>query len=203
MARTFKKIKNKEEHRKGILIKRNNLKKKFIFDASKKIYRKLIKTEEFRKAKIIMFYVSKDNEVETWQMIKNVISIRKKICVPKIDKINHKLHPIMIKNICLDTKVGCFGIHEPIPKANTAVPLEKIDLVITPGIAFDKKGYRLGWGKGYYDRFLEDLNKIPKIGLAFDFQIIKDMPKDKHDVPMDMVITERRIIKATADYESV
>lgn len=181
--------------RKKILAKRAGITKSFVNKASKKIYQRLIKTKEYNNAKTIMFYVSKDNEVETRFMIEGTIKRNKKICVPKTDRINYRLYPIMIKDIDKDLELGNFGLHEPRLDRRKMVPITKIDLIITPGIAFDRDGYRLGWGKGYYDRFLENTGRIPKIGLAFDFQVVPQLPRDSHDIPVDMVITEKRIMK--------
>lgn len=178
--------------RKKILAKRNSITKKFVNEASKKIYKRLINTSEYNNAKTIMFYVSKDNEVETRSMIEDTIKKSKKICVPKTDRLNHKLHPVMIKDMDSDLELSHFGLHEPRLDRGKLVSITKIDLIITPGIAFDRDGYRLGWGKGYYDRFLENTGNIPKIGLAFDFQIIPQLPRDSHDIPVDIVITEKR-----------
>ena len=73
---------------------------------------------------------------------------------------------------------------------------DKLDLVIVPGIAFDKKGHRIGYGYGYYDRFLKTIKKkAVKIGLAFDFQLIESIPEEEHDVPMNIVVTDKEILR--------
>lgn len=181
----------KHEIRQRILYKRNSLDKSFINTASKKIWHRLIGTSEFQKAKIIMFYVSKDNEVGTHSMIKETLASCKKVCVPRINNTKNRIDSIIIRDFGKDLIKGSFSVLEPKGGKIT----KKNNLIIAPGVAFDKKGYRLGWGKGYYDKFLEDKGGIPKIGLAFDFQIVPELPKDKHDVPMDIVITEKRMIK--------
>lgn len=182
----------KQEIRKRILEKRNNLNKQWIVNKSRKIHRRLVSTKEFQKAGTIMFYITKDNEVETKSMIELALRKRKTVCAPCTDKINRKLHPAIIKDLKRDLVKGNYDILEPRKKASRP---KKIDLVITPGIAFDANGHRLGRGKAYYDRFLERLKNIPKIGLAFDFQIVDKLPVDNHDIPVDKVITEKRIIK--------
>lgn len=193
---------NKEKIRKKILHKRNELSLVEVKKRSNKIFRRLIATEEFKNAKTIMLYVSKDNEVATRPIIRYTIKNKKSVCVPKIDKINHKLYPIKIKDPDKDLQIGHFGIYEPILNIRKIVPMKKIDLIITPGLAFDKNGYRLGWGKGYYDRFLENTKGIPKIGLAYSFQILPRLPIDKHDIPLDMVITEEGIF-ARGDWRTL
>lgn len=179
--------------RQRILTKRRNLDKSYVENVSKKIYQRLKNISEYQKARTIMFYVSKDNEVETHKMIEDTIKIGKHVCVPYTDRLNKRIYPVMIKDLEKDLELGSFGVLEPKKKNKTDTNF--IDLIITPGIAFDKDGYRLGWGKGYYDRFLGETGKVPKIGLAFEFQIVPKLPRDRHDIPVDMVITEKRLIK--------
>ena len=185
---------NKQEIRKILLGERSNLTKSWVISQSKKIHRRLVSTKEFQKAKTIMFYITKNNEVETKSMVELALRRRKTVCAPCVDRINHKLHPAIIKDQKKDLMVGTYNILEP--RKKTKRP-KKIDLVILPGIAFDVNGHRLGWGKAYYDRFLKNLGYIHKIGLAFDFQILNKLPVDIHDISMDKVITEKRIIKMT------
>ncbi|MBR5535798.1 MAG: 5-formyltetrahydrofolate cyclo-ligase [Clostridia bacterium] len=89
-----------------------------------------------------------------------------------------------------DVTEGAFGVMEPIEKE--AFDKDKIDLVIVPGVAFDKAFNRMGFGKGYYDRFLKDMRAI-KIGVCHLFQIVDHIPCEKHDVKMDMIVTERDV----------
>ena len=94
-----------------------------------------------------------------------------------------------------DLKISSYGILEPKKDKIKNISSDKIDLIIVPGVAFDLKGNRMGHGKGYYDRFL-NLVKSTSIGLAFEFQIIENIPVESHDKPIDMIITEKRIIKS-------
>ena len=91
-----------------------------------------------------------------------------------------------------DLSTGAYGILEP-REIKIALP-EDIQVAIIPGIAFDKKGYRIGYGKGYFDRLLPKMNAL-KIALAFDFQLLDELPREKHDVKMDMIITDKRILR--------
>ncbi len=93
-----------------------------------------------------------------------------------------------------ELSIGSYGILEPRTEKIRKTRVEDIDLIIVPGVAFDKKGNRIGHGKGYYDRLLDKTNAT-KIGLAFEFQLLKEIPTDKHDLPIDILITEKRIIK--------
>ena len=182
---------NKQEIRKLILSKRKKLSKTWVVKQSKKIHKCLIATKEFKKASTVMFYITKDNEVDTSSMIKYALSKNKTVCVPCVDNTNYTMHPAIINNLDKDLVSGNYCILEPSNRNNKP---KNIDLIITPGIAFDKNGHRLGWGKAYYDKFLEKTGDLLKIGLGFDFQIVENLPIDSHDIPMDIVITEKRTI---------
>jgi len=150
---------------------------------------KLFNEEEFKKAKLVMFYVSLKDEVNTVSMIDEAIKVGKRVCVPVILKDEKRLIAGEIKDRKEDLESQHFGIHQPRPGRVKEVPLEDIDLVIVPGVAFDKNNVRLGRGHGYYDRFLCGLpNKTKAIGLAFDFQVVDYLPKDSHDIPVWKII---------------
>ena len=154
------------------------------------IQQRLFKEEDFKKAKVVMFYVSLKDEVSTFFMIDEAIKTGKRICVPVILKEEKRLIAGEIKNRKEDLESQHFGIHQPIEGRVKEVPLKDIDLVIVPGIAFDRNNVRLGRGHGYYDRFLSGLSKNTEtIGLAFDFQVVEKLPKDSHDIPVSKVIT--------------
>ncbi len=154
------------------------------------IKNKLFNEEVFKKANVVMFYVSLKDEVNTSFMIDEAIEIGKRVCVPVIIKEEKRLIAGEIKNRMADLKQQHFGIYQPIKGRVNEVPLEDIDLIVVPGIAFDKKNFRLGRGHGYYDRFLSALpNHTRTIGLAFDFQVLEDLPKDSHDIPVWKTIT--------------
>ena len=146
---------------------------------------KLFKEEMFKKAKVVMFYVSLKDEVDTLPMIDETLKTGKRVCVPVILKEEKKLIAGEIKNRLEDLEKQHFGIYQPHLDRVREIPLDNIDLVVVPGIAFDKHNVRLGRGHGYYDRFLSRLPaRARTIGLAFDFQLIEHLPKDLHDIPV-------------------
>jgi len=154
------------------------------------IKKKLLNAEEFKKSEIVMFYVSLKDEVDTLSMIDEALKTGKRVCVPVILKEEKRLIAGEIKNRLEDLEKQHFGIYQPKAGKVREVPLEDIDLVVVPGIAFDKDNVRLGRGHGYYDRFLSCLSERTRtIGLAFDFQVIADLPKDPHDIPVWKTIT--------------
>lgn len=155
---------------------------------SQKIKRLLFKLKEFKKAKLILFYLSFKGEVNTLAMIKEALKKGKKIAIPICDKKTKKIIPCQIQNLQGTLEQGCYGILEP--KKFKPIDLSLIDLVIVPGLVFDKLGNRLGRGLGYYDRFLAKIpENISRIGLAFDFQIISRLPYlESHDIPLNRIL---------------
>ncbi|NYT00395.1 MAG: 5-formyltetrahydrofolate cyclo-ligase [Methanocellales archaeon] len=159
---------------------------------SLRIEKNLLGLEEFDKAKTVMFYISKGSEVHTKMMIKETIRREKKVVVP-VTKLDQR-ELVVSELLDLDElKLGAFDVPEP--KNPKPFPVDKIDLIVVPGIAFDKRGNRLGYGLGFYDRFLCSLKEGATIlALAYDFQVLEEIPNDHHDVPADIIITESQII---------
>jgi len=178
----------KELIREKINLVRNSLSKETIAEKSRKIIGKLVKLEEYNNASVIMPYISLNIEVNTREFIKNELS-KKNIVVPFVFGDNIKVS--ILKDFSNLNK-GQFGVLEPVKKEEFN---GKIDLVLVPGVAFDEKGSRIGFGKGYYDRFLDKFKDSLKIGLAFEEQIIDSVPAEEHDHSVDMIITEKRVIK--------
>ncbi|MFA6321063.1 MAG: 5-formyltetrahydrofolate cyclo-ligase [Candidatus Omnitrophota bacterium] len=151
---------------------------------------KLFNEKAFKEARVVMFYVSLKDEVYTLSMIDEAIEIGKRVCVPVIIKEEKRLIAGEIKDRIKDLERQHFGIYQPKAGHVKEVPLEDINLIVVPGIAFDKNNVRLGRGHGYYDRFLCALpNDTKTIGLAFDFQVVEHLPRDSHDIPVWKTIT--------------
>lgn len=151
----------------------------------------LFSLPEFRTARLVMFYVAMKEEVDTLPMIDECLRLGKRVCVPATLMRERKIIPSEITDRKTQLVEGSCGILEPKKEFIKPVSAGKIDLVIVPGVAFEKEtNNRLGRGAGYYDRFLKELPKhIPLIGLAFDFQLTDDLPTFSHDIPVDRVIT--------------
>jgi len=176
----------KEQIRSKILLRVKTQKEDTRDRKSRIIKKKLLRTKVFKKAKIIMFYIALNGEVNTEEMIREARKLNKTIAVPVCEKNRITIRPCMLDDSA-SLKKGPYGVCEPAVKKS--ISLKDIDLVIVPGVAFDKKGNRLGRGKGCYDRFLKMLSQdTPSIGLAFDFQIIPSVPIHKHDVSVSKLI---------------
>ena len=154
------------------------------------IQKKLFSLPEFIKAKVVLFYLSFDGEVETFRMIDKAISLGKKVAVPVINRRSTRFVPSLIDDCGYGLEDGPYGIYQPKPECIRNIPLKKIDLVIVPAVAFDLKGNRIGRGLGYYDRFLYFLpQRIPSVGLAFGFQVLDKIPTvESHDFSVDKVL---------------
>jgi|WetSurMetagenome_2_1015567.scaffolds.fasta_scaffold198427_2 5-formyltetrahydrofolate cyclo-ligase len=186
----------KERLRRQKLDARKAMSSMAVTGKSRKIGKTLFGLPEFQSAGTIMFYVSFGREVATHEMIMKALKMRKKVVVPKIIS-NRQLRTCSIKNFKKDLKTGCFGILEPKHSIRRVVPKNKLDLVIVPGVCFDRtRGARIGFGKGFYDRFLGQVKGRAKlIGLAFEKQLVKAIPCEKQDINMDMIVTEKRVIR--------
>ena len=153
---------------------------------SRIIKKKLFRLAEFKKAKRIMFYMADEREVDTQAMITEARKKGKIVTVPVCDINKKRIIPCKI-GVKERFQKGPYGIKEPCTKRPLAV--KDIDLVIVPGVAFDRQGNRLGRGKGYYDSFLKLINQSAvSIGLAFRSQILPSLPHTHRDVAIDKVL---------------
>jgi 5-formyltetrahydrofolate cyclo-ligase len=180
----------KEDLRKKILMFLRSQKEESRIEKSFMIREKLFKAPEYQRASTVLFYASFDGEVDTSEMIKQSHNIGKKIGLPRIVDSSKTFVPTYVENLEEDIEQGPYGIRQPKDPGGKALCLENIDVVIVPGIAFDKTNNRLGRGGGYYDRFLKKLpSDIPTLGLAFDFQIVDHLPhQEGHDMPVSRVL---------------
>ncbi|MEM3712317.1 MAG: 5-formyltetrahydrofolate cyclo-ligase [Thermoproteota archaeon] len=164
------------------------------------IISRLKQLEEFSKAKVVMTYVSKSDEVDTIELIKDMLRSGKRVIVPVVDKEKKELIPCEISSL-EELGLGTFGVMEPKPNGVNVVDLNEIDLVIVPGRAFDKKCNRLGRGMGYFDRFLKKQIRGKVIGLAFSEQVFESIPIDENDVGVDAVVTEYSVIRRGGSWQ--
>lgn len=162
---------------------------------SKKIAKLVLSMPEVKRAKCISTYVGVNSEVKTLGLIAQVLASSKRVSVPRITG------PGSMK-MCLIESLDELGkngsLIEPREACRHACTSKEIDAIIVPGTAFDEKGHRLGHGDGYYDRFLKGLKpRTPLIGLAFECQLFESVPTEEHDVRLDWVVTEKRVINCS------
>lgn len=157
---------------------------------SERVIARLAGREAYRLAGCIACYVSVRNEVHTHSLIDFARVSGKRVAVP-VALPNRMLVHREIRSLA-ELKPSTLGLLEPSGETSRVVPPEAFDVIVVPGLAFDRAGNRIGFGAGYYDRFLS-LTPAIKIGLAFDFQLFDRLPADDRDVAMDLVITESEI----------
>lgn len=187
-------METKNELRKRILKIRNNMNKEDVLSNSKTIIDKLRNLNEFKNSKTVFIYMDFNNEVITRDLIEEMLKEKKHVIIPYTDTLNVKLIPTEIFDMEKDLQKCSFGYYEPKKEIIKHVETEKFDLIVVPGVAFDKSLNRLGFGKGYYDRILHLRRKDCKaVAVAHDFQVLQEIPAEEHDVKMDMIITEKNI----------
>ena len=159
------------------------------------IEKRLFDFANFLEANIALLYMSHNNEVGTREIIKRCFDYTKIVALPAFDKEKHEIILKKVDNLDTDLMPGPRGVLEPITGRCKTVPIASIDIAIIPGIAFDEKGGRIGSGDGYYDRLIPRLSiTTRKVALAFECQIVQQVPMESHDKHVDIIITEKRII---------
>jgi len=185
----------KNNLRKNMLIKRKNMSQQDVSTFSTKIMDKIMKLPQFINCKNIMLYISFNNEVDTYKLARWCLNNDKTVIAPYCIKSCIKIIPFIINNLETDLTKSTFGIMEPKHDILMKANIENIDLIIVPGVVFDENCNRIGFGAGYYDRFLPmKMKNTPTIGIAYDYQITDKVPADEYDVPLNFIITEKRII---------
>jgi 5-formyltetrahydrofolate cyclo-ligase len=183
----------KKDIRASILSRRNSMSRSEIDKKSFLIKEQLFGLEGFQEARSILFYVSYGSEVATHEMIRECLASKKKVVVPCTDTKNRQISLSELRGWD-DLGVGAYHIQEPRVECRCEVPFDAVDLIVVPGIAFDCAGHRIGHGMGYYDRLLSASTNAMKIGVAFELQLVEKIPAEHHDVSVDMIITEKRMI---------
>lgn len=155
--------------------------------AADEVFDQLEKTAAFMMADNILIYHSLPDELSTHRFLKKWNG-RKHFFLPRVNGVNLEILPYEETRL----ELGSFQIEEP--TGDNLANVEDIELMIIPAVAFDRKRNRLGRGKGFYDRLLAS-SRATKIGVGYEFQLIDDIPAEEHDVPMDIVITQKTIIR--------
>lgn len=190
----------KKTIRDEIIQSRLQLSQEVVTVKSEAIAGRVFSLPAWEKARTVMVYVAFRHEVETAGIIARGLEEGKRVAIPVCKKDPLRLIPSELKEYPGDLAPGTWGILEP--RADTFRPMapQEIDLVLVPGVAFDEMGNRLGYGAGYYDRFLRDLKPgAVTAALAYELQIRKDICPEVHDQPVQLVITEERVIDCAAN----
>lgn len=188
----------KADIRKCVLDGRKALQDEAVKDKSSRILQGLLMLQSFQSSRVVMCYMNFRNEVMTSDIMENCFKQGKRVAIPcsvVMPSGDCGLMVYEIKDLTCDVCTGKYGILEPDVKKTQQISPGDIDIVLVPGVAFDMNRHRIGYGAGYYDRFLRSVKpNCFKAGLAFDLQIVDEIPSEEHDMQMDAIITENRIV---------
>ena len=181
---------DKEILRKEFINIRKNIENKK--EKSYEIFKRVINLDEYKNSNTIALYKNLDNEVNTDNLIDYSLSNGKIVTLPRV--VGNNLVFYIIKSIDDNLERSSFGILEPLEDKNNIIDNFKIDLVIVPGVCFDTLKNRIGFGKGFYDRFLEE-SKAYGIAICFEEQVLKNriIPKEENDVKVKKIVTDKKI----------
>lgn len=159
---------------------------------SQQIYRQILEQGLLDPVTTLLIYMDYRNEVATKPIIQEAFKRSIRVVLPVVDFDTMTLQLVSIENLDTDMRLSQYNILEPIPTAKNRVDLHEIDLILAPGVAFDQNLYRLGYGGGFYDKLLADKNpKTPVYALAFELQMVHQVPYEPYDYQMDGILTER------------
>lgn len=179
---------DKKQFRRQAALARKNITGKARETAARKCMEQLISMKAFQKSRNIYIYISFRSEMPTEILIERMINDGKTVVVPKIEGEEMHFYPIRSLSDC---RPGAMGILEPEGKGE---PFSLPGLCLTPGLAFDKDGYRLGYGGGFYDRFFAQHPYIERTGIGFSCQIYDRIPRQPHDIRLQAIVTDAGII---------
>ena len=184
----------KAKLRKKLLAQRERLGKKFVQASSRRVCARLVAAREFRKAKNILFYYPVKNEVNCLAAMRKGLEMGKRVFLPRIRKWDFQI--VEVKKLPelekMGARKGTFGVPEPSGKR---APLGKIELVVVPAVAFDRRGGRIGYGGGYYDELLGKKEfKGVSIGACYSKFLFGELPSEGHDKRVDYIVCEEKVI---------
>ena len=180
----------KQVLRKKMLNNRNSSSIEAIERMSENIQSRIINIEEFMNARTVGAYHPVGSEVSTLRILSTVLSLRKHLALPRVEDADSIIFA-EVNDLDKDLETGKYKIKEP---KNRCLKINEMDLVLVAGIAWDEHGHRLGYGKGYYDRYLASITAAT-VGLAYDFQVLENIPHESNDFRVDLIVTEKRVIK--------
>jgi 5-formyltetrahydrofolate cyclo-ligase len=189
----------KQVLRREVLARRGALTATERAEASRKIARRLARLTEFQEAETVLLFASFGHEVDTWELMRRAAAAHKRVVLPRVQKHKPDMELRAVTDLEQQLAPGAMGIMEPVlgcPEVQAA----ELDLIMLPGVAFDVNGGRLGYGGGYYDRLLARLAKQgcspALVAIAFEMQIVDEVPMGADDMRVPLIVTEEREIRA-------
>ena len=185
-------MKCKSDLRRAVLSRRDALFLTERLRRSQAAAERFMSLPEFGQARVVMLFVSFGSEIETRPIITAALARGKRVVAPRADSQRRALIPCEVRDLDRDLAPGAHGIDEPRPHC-PSIDLAEIDLVAVPAVAWSEDGYRLGYGGGYYDRFLPEVGRALAVGLGLELQVVPGVPQGPHDQPVEVLVTEERI----------
>lgn len=187
---------DKKAFRKTMLLKRDAIPYETRTEADNARNECIRNWESYKSADLLLFYVSYRSEADTLQLIKEALEAGCKVAVPKVVGTDMVFYRITDISLLVE---GYKGILEPDTGQCEAITgdLPKRSLLFVPGCAFDEAGGRMGYGGGFYDRFIEQYPDVLRVALAYEEQIVEEVPREVHDKPVDAIVTEKRLLKVS------
>lgn len=189
---TDMKKEEKKQLRKKYRNLRNSISREILIKNSNAIVNNLYSTDEYKSAQTIFTYINTGSEIITTELIKKAWEDKKTVAVPVMTDKAHEMVFIKITDFS-QLKENKYSILEPEIKTENILKADNRTLVIVPGLVFDKEKYRLGYGGGYYDKFIDENETLANIALSMDFQLIDSVIREEFDRPLDKIITETKI----------
>jgi len=149
---------------------------------------------QLQSARTILFYAPLVDELDVWPLLEKLLPAKKICALPAFDAAEQLYSARRVRNLETDIVMGKFGVSEPLAECEP-ISLDRFDLVLVPGVAFDLGGNRLGRGRGFYDRILAAASGV-KCGVAYDFQLLDKIPMEAHDARVKFIFTPRRCVRA-------
>ncbi len=161
-------------------------------DYNDRIFEQVIELPSYQNATWVYCYITTQSEVDCVPIIEQALIDGKRVAVPKVDKNGMEFYEITTLNECEE---GTFHILEPVTKRLVRPESNKKTFILVPGLAYDYKKNRMGYGKGYYDRYFHKYgaDQFERVAIAYDLQIVKEIPTEPTDVGVDMIITEYKV----------
>jgi len=185
----------KREIRGRILALRDDLPEEQRQRLGRLIGQRLLDLPEFEKAVRVAFFASFGSEVPTLETISRAIDSGKEVYLPVTDRKNRRLDFHRLRDPGTDLIKGAYGILEPVPSGAPA-PVGSFEVIVTPGVAFDRDGLRVGYGGGFYDRVFDEAGlNVLRAAMAFDLQLVEQVPREVTDLPVHVLITEERVLR--------
>lgn len=182
---------SKEDIRKEFIRRRAGIDKEEHKRRSSCAMRQIIDSEEYARCTRLLAYMPVRNEISTADLVSDVLNSGRMLYLPRVARERRELEIVRVSDISTDLAKGTFGILEPVGAlgAATQAEIEQIEIAVIPGVAFDREGYRLGYGAGYFDGFLSKLSAdCLTVGVCFSEQLVERLPRDPWDVPVKRVV---------------